>query len=306
MKPKKGGERLRLGVLLGEFMKELSLKEAVHIALALEYSCVELPANDPASSCQQYALDSTQKLGDWIRELGLEASAFQCHFHKGLGGENAEGYIDHVCKMAQIADCAGIGVVHTVSGIWSEFDPVQKERPYDPKACVGGPEWNRMVSSYRTILQRCRGLNVRIAIEPVFVYMVCNAQTTGRLLEELGKEELFINFDPSHFPYHMEEANAFLDLFGSKIIHAHAKDARVETPEDSSSKEDDGWPMKDGNVFHFAAPGRGVLDWPSLLDKLSDIGYDDVLSLEMGHGYLDDALQAATKNIAFFRSLGVE
>ncbi len=292
---------MKLGILLGEFEKTMSLEDAVETARKIGYGCVELPANDLNGDGPQYTRDTAVPLIHEIRDVGLEASAFQCHFHKGFGTSGASDCVRHVLEMAEIAEECGVPVVHTVSGILTGYDPVQHERPYDPEEALGGDEWRRMTASYKEIVAQCSSAHVKIAIEPVFVYLVCNTRTAEALLDEVGGGPLFINFDPSHFPYHDEDPTEFARVFSDKIVHAHVKDALVEP----ATGQSDTFPISGGRVFNFAAPGKGVLNWELIIDTLRNIGYDEVLSLEMGHGYVGDPRDIAEDNLAFFRGLGV-
>jgi len=297
---------MKYGILLGEFMKTMPLREAVLAAKRIRYSCVELPACDPGGKGEQYERESAEELCDWIRGLGLDVSAFQCHFHRGFGSAEASRFVDHVCRMMEIGQGVGVPVVHTVSGIDSAFDPLQNRQVYDPAKGMAGDDWKRMVESYRAILERTRDLETTLAIEPVFVYLVCNAETTCRLLEEAGSDQLFINFDPSHFPFHDEDAAELARLLGQRIVHCHAKDASVTPVDADRLAARETWPMKDERQFAFAPPGKGVLDWPELYAALDETGFDGVMSLEMGHGYVGEPKEIAAGVLEFLRRTEAE
>ena len=46
------------------------------------------------------------------------------------------------------------------------------------------------------------------------------------------------------------------------------------------------------------APGTGLLDWPAIIPALRAVGFDGVLSLELGHGIPAEE-QVARGNVPF-------
>jgi len=103
---------------------------------------------------------------------------------------------------------------------------------------------------------------MRHALEPHPWRIVNNADAMLRLIEHVGSKALGMNFDPSHlFPMGETPAVAILRLKG-RIFHTHISD------NDASS-----------NV-HWR-PGKGKIDWVSVLKALKAIGYDYVLSVEL-------------------------
>ena len=45
---------------------------------------------------------------------------------------------------------------------------------------------------------------VKLGIEQVFIYSVCNRQTLRDFFERVGRDDLYWNCDPGHFVYHEE------------------------------------------------------------------------------------------------------
>ena len=78
----------------------------------------------------------------------------------------------------------------------------------------------------------------------------------------------------------------FIDEFGSRIFHAHAKDTllranecyehgTLQTPTFAEFKR---W---SGPGWRYAVPGEGSLPWKSLLEKLASANYRGMLSIEL-------------------------
>ena len=287
---------MRLGILLsGTGLGIESWQGGMALAREMGYSQVELAANDVGGGggkpdmgkCATEA--AARGVVETARGMGLGVSAFQCH--TGYLPGNAAGLpriVDHAKRMIDLAAAADVPVVHTVSG-----PPAEGRDEAD--------EWDMLATAYRQLLDHARSLDgkVVVGIEPVFVYRVGNLATTRKLFA-LVAGDLAINFDPSHFPYHDEDCVPFIHEFGDRIVHAHLKDAAV-TP--GVTGKPNSWPMPTGDrEFAFAPPGRGVIDFAQVITALKDVGFDGVLSLELGHG-VPEPEQAARDTVTFTRAV---
>ena len=295
---------MQLGVLIGDFMKKRSLESSVKLAKEIGYSCVEIPAYDIERRGKQYDKKQAKEVVDWAKDFGVEVTAFMCHV--GFTGKNWQKCVEHTKWMIDIAQFVGIKIVHTVSGILPKVASVQYSlgsKEVESIDMSNTTEWGWMLQAYNEVLNYASGSEVKIAIEPVFVYAVCNYNTLSRLFKDLKREDLYINFDPSHFPYHRESPIPIIKEFGQRIIHTHVKDAKVSkhVPQDIENKE--AWNMGNDEEFKFAPSGKGVLNWPEILSVLKETGYDYVLSLEMGHNYGEEPEITAKENIVFFQKL---
>jgi len=294
---------MKQGILLGELVKTMSLREAVRTAKEIGYACVELPACDVDGEGELYDPSTAGELCRWIRDQGLEVTSLQCHYHRGFGSDLAEPCVDRTIRMLDVAEACGVGVVNTVSGILTSYNDEQWQRPFDENEAPATEDWARLLASYHRVLDAAAGRSVRVAIEPVFVYMVANTATMRRFVADLGRDDLAVNYDPSHFPYNDEDGVGFLREFGDRVVHVHVKDGRVTEADESAIESRDAWRIRGGRQFGFAPPGQGNLDWPAVLAALREIGYDGALTLEMGHGYEGDPVEIARSNLCFFDEL---
>lgn len=286
---------MELGILISVTgLKEKDFVEGAHKAKAMGYTHVELGAVDmgggtPCADVGQYTPGQAAELAQEIRSIGLGISALQCHVDLCVRDEQQRWqlvqHVSHVTDLARAMDC---DFVHTVSGPLPEGQSADEAFP-------------QLAASYDDILEST-AYGVRIGIEPVFVYLVGNLETTRRLFDLLDRDDLYVNFDPSHFPYHREQPLPFIRQFAEKILHAHAKDATVTPLQTREVEAGRAWDMDGGEMFKFAAPGTGVLDWPAIIATLRAGGFDGVLSLELGHGIPDEE-QVAAETAQFLRSL---
>lgn len=88
-----------------------------------------------------------------------------------------------------------------------------------------------------------------------------------RLIEDVGNDNLFINYDPSNImAYGNGNAIDGLDMLGGYIKGVHAKDGLYPTGGYELGKE--------------LPPGKGKVNFPKFISKLKEIGYDGALTIE--------------------------
>ena len=281
--------------LLISCLEAESLPEALRITADIGYTNCEIGVlpDDWRPNLATLSEDERRAAVDLASELGLTISAVQCHMHNGYADVDPavrRDAVDHTRRMVDLCTRFRIPVCHTVSGV------AEDDASWDAKL-------DRVVDCLGEVLDHAVGTGVKVALEPVFVYVVGNLAHTRELLRRLDeRSDMYINYDPSHFPYHDEPAEEFIRAFSERIVHAHSKDAVVR-PLASGEQADERnrFAMPGGRAFRFAAPGKGVLDWTSVLGALRAAGFDGVLSLEMGHGYDGSPNDIARDTDAFFR-----
>ncbi|MGZ8648654.1 MAG: sugar phosphate isomerase/epimerase family protein, partial [Solirubrobacteraceae bacterium] len=125
---------------------------------------------------------------------------------------------------ARAAAQLGIDVVtgFTGSPIWHllySFPPndfAEIERGYETFAEQWGP-----------IVDVFEAEGVRFALEVHPTEIAYDFLTTRKALAAIGDRHGFgINFDPSHLEHQFLDSAAFIDEFGSRILHAHVKDSK--------------------------------------------------------------------------------
>lgn len=277
------------GLKVGDFL------EGARLAREMGYDCVELGGcvpggSDAVADLGASTADEARELAGQIRGLGLGISALQCHVdYIAVDPAVTRERVDHTRRMIDLAAAMGVGFVHTVSG------PL-------PDGTAAAEGFDLLAKCYHQLLAHAAGGPVQVGIEPVFVYHVGNLASTNSLMQRLEREDLYINFDPSHFPYHREDLVPFIHAYAVKILHCHSKDAEVKRLQPGAEPEEHAWDMGGGEQFKFAPPGQGVLDWPGIIAALREVGFDGVISLELGHGIADE-LDAARGNLEFLRPL---
>jgi sugar phosphate isomerase/epimerase len=95
-----------------------------------------------------------------------------------------------------------------------------------------------------------------------------------------GREEFGFLFDPSHLHWQGVDPVEFINRFPDRIYHVHIKDA-VLNLNGRNSLLGSCLPLGDPRRgWDFRSPGRGGIDWESVIRALNRIGYDGVFSVE--------------------------
>jgi sugar phosphate isomerase/epimerase len=215
--------------------------------------------------------------------------------HRGIlpervwGDGDAEGVRQRaaaeVMDTARAAARFGVEQVNgfTGSSIWHllySFPPndwAQVERGYADFA----ERWNPIIEVFDA-----EGIRFGLEVHPTEI--AYDFATTRRALDAIGRRPGFgINFDPSHLSHQFLDSAAFIEEFADRIYHVHVKDARrrldgrrgiLGSHLDFGSSER-GW--------DFVSPGRGDVDFESMIRALNRIGYQGPLSVEWEDAGMD-------------------
>jgi sugar phosphate isomerase/epimerase len=127
--------------------------------------------------------------------------------------------------------------------------------------------WSLVLGALTRVLDHAAGTGVTVALEPCWGTVAWDAASTDQLLLALQRDDLKLNFDPSHFVMSRDDAAALVSHWGERIAHVHLKDAFGVT---GAAGED----------FCFLLPGEGRTDWGAVFTALDQIQYTGAMSVE--------------------------
>jgi sugar phosphate isomerase/epimerase len=185
----------------------------------------------------------------------------------------------------------------TGSSIWHMFFGFP---PNDRDAIEAG--YADFAERFSPILDVFAEEGVRFALEVHPTEIAYDFVTTRKTLAAIHRRPEFgLNLDPSHFiPWGLDPAE-FAYEFGDRIYHVHIKDSERRLNGRRSligghldfGSPDRGW--------DFVSPGRGDVDFDSMLRALNHVGYEGPLSVEWEDSGMDREF-GAQEALAFIRA----
>ncbi len=258
---------------------QLSVEDAIQTVANLGYDGVELNMETAPHFRPHVLPNMPRERRVEIAEslLSSEIGLSSLSAHVSLCNVDAERRTQSLAFVKGALDLAadlGTDVVHVYSG------PVS-DGAHESKS------WEVLIDCLKHSIDSARDCGVRLAVEAVAFpgFLVWNLQTMLELLERIDDEELFVNFDPSHYFVAGDSVVEAFDVLSERIVHVHAKDANG-----------------DRDNFEFPPVGHGEVDWRGLAETMAAEMYSGFVSVEYEgniFGYGDDTVVAAKEARAF-------
>ncbi|HSN43111.1 MAG TPA: sugar phosphate isomerase/epimerase [Propionibacteriaceae bacterium] len=229
----------------------------------------------PVATFTDEDAEKTQAL---LERTGLEISAFAYYENNLIGDlarrEEIRTHLKHAIDAAQ-----KIGVPYVGTFLGRDVSKSIKENMAEAERVL--PELVDYAGErgVKLIVENCvmegwhpDGYPANIAYSPELWDWMCN---------KLG---FYLNWDPSHLTWIGIDPLTTIEPFAKFIVHAQAKDLEL-FPAKRNQYGFFGIVEKGGNPWEmgwwrFRVPGRGIVDWDKVVDKLYEVGYDGVLSVE--------------------------
>jgi len=201
-------------------------------------------------------------------------------------------------------DRTGRAVVNgfTGSSIWHllySFPPVT------PAMIDAGFE--DFATRFRPILDDFEQHGVGFALEVHPTEIAFDIATTRRALEAIENHPSFgFNYDPSHLAYQGVDYVRFVREFGTRLFNCHVKDVHWSDTGSAigvfGGHTDFG---TDERAWDFRSPGRGRVDFETLIRTLNHVEYEGPLTVEWEDPMMDREA-GATEAAGFVRGLDFE
>ncbi|MFW5955666.1 MAG: sugar phosphate isomerase/epimerase family protein [Rhodothermales bacterium] len=228
---------------------------------------------------EDFSASDAERVKDLLGEYGLAISAmayYDNNLHPDL--KEREENLAHLRKVIDAAQLLGVERVGTFVG----------GRPADPKEIM-----KEIGTIFRDLTKYASDRGVKLMIEncPMDNWVqfglpgnyAYSPELWEALFNEVPDENFGLNFDPSHLYWLGIDYNRAAREFADRIFHVHAKDAEM-IPEGlyrygtlSRQLGDDPWKL---GWWRYRMPGKGEIDWGEFLRTISEIGYDDAVSIE--------------------------
>ncbi len=287
-------------------LPELSLEEVLDFAAGAGFASVELMCWPPGKAERRYAgvthLDVTSFGGDEARRVtdlttrfGVEISGLG-YYPNALSADPAEAELaaGHLRKVIDASAALGVNVVNSFVG-------------RDPSLSVE-QNWPRFLEVWRPMIAHAEERGVRVGIEncpmlfgpdewPGGKNLATTPAIWRRMFEEIPSPSFGLNYDPSHMILQHMDYLAPLDEFKDRIVHAHAKDARI----DRAGLDRHGV-FSYPKLWHTPKiPGTGDVRWGAYFGALADAGYDGHVAIEVEDRAFEGSLEKRKESLILSR-----
>jgi sugar phosphate isomerase/epimerase len=265
-------------------LHDMSLEEVLAFAADEGFPCVEVMCWPPGQAERRYAgvchLDVSEfndeqanHVRDLLRIQGVQISALG-YYPNPLDPDpqHRTRVVGHLRRVIRAAARLGVSTVNTFVGRdWT--------RSVDDN-------WPAFRESWPAIVRDAAASGVKIGIEncpmlfsrdewPGGKNLAISPAVWRRMFAEIDDKHFGLNFDPSHLILqHIDPARCVRE-FGSRIVHVHAKDLRID--HDKLYEHGIlglGWAVP-------KLPGLGDVDWGQFFAALSETGYGGPVCIEV-------------------------
>jgi sugar phosphate isomerase/epimerase len=287
-------------------LPEYSLEEVLSFAAEAGFSSVELMCWPPGRSERRYAgithLDVTSldaaganQVREMTARFGVAISGLG-YYPNPLTADRAEAEraAAHLHRLIDASAELGVGVVNSFVG---------RDSALSVEA-----NWPRFLETWRPLVKHAEDRGVRIGIENCPMLFTAdewpggkNLATTPaiwrRMFEEIPSPAFGLNYDPSHMIWQQMDYLAPLKEFASRLVHIHAKDARI----DRVALDSHGV-LSYPKLWHTPKlPGMGDVRWGAFLGALADAGYDGHVAIEVEDRAFESSLEKRRESLVISR-----
>jgi len=203
----------------------------------------------------------------------------------GEAREVSQRAAEEIVATVRAAQKMGAAVVAGFCGspVWSYVNGYP-----GPTPAVVSAAFKDFARRFSPILNACRDCGVRFALEVHPGQIAFDLHSAEMALDALGgREEFGFTFDASHLHWQGLDPVEFLRRFPDRIYHVQIKDLALRL-NGRSSLLNSYLPYGDPRRgWEFRSPGRGGIDWESIVRALNEIGYDGPLAVEWSDAGMD-------------------
>jgi len=303
---------------------DLSLEEMCKTASGMGYEGLELATWGKHINPKKAAEDQSyvKEVKDTLKKYNLKAWAISAHLsgqlvgdildkrHNGFAPSSVaddpkamrEWAVQEVRYTIQAAKNLDIKIITGFTGspiwpFWYSFPQTSQE--------IVDEGFNTIVKRWTPLFDEMDKQDIKFALEVHPTEIAFDYYSFVKLLQVFNyRKTLGMNFDPSHLLWQGIKPHLMIRELPDRVYHVHIKDASVTLDglngilgshiEFGSTKR--GW--------NFRSPGRGGVDFSSIIRELNEIGYDGPLSVEWEDSGMERIL-GASEACAFVNNINI-
>lgn len=250
---------MKIGINAWSLPSNMTIHQGFRAAKRAHFDCVELNLDETGYMTLDSTETDAEKLRMGAENMSLEirsvCSALYWKYPLTSGDNStAETAKDIVRKGLKLASWLGADTLLVVPGV------VTEDVPYDVA-------YLRSQMALKELARDAEKEQVIIGVENVWNKFLLSPLEMARFIDEIGNPYVQAYFDVGNvvaygYPQH------WISILGSRIKKVHVKDFRAHI----------------GNWDGFVNIAEGDVDWHAVRKALADVGYDDVVTAEIG-GY---------------------
>ena len=296
---------MKLG-FVSAILAELTLEQVLSFAAEAGFSSVEVMCWPPGKAERRYAgvshldvstfgPDDVKRVHDLTARYGVAISGLG-YYPNPLSADAAESEIaiGHLHKLIDASAALGVNVVNSFIG-------------RDPAKSVEA-NWPRFLEVWQPLIGHAQERGVRVGIEncpmlfsqdewPGGKNLATTPAIWRRMFDAIPSKSLGLNYDPSHMIWQQMDYLAPLAEFRDRLVHMHAKDARIER-----EALDDHGVLAYPKLWHTPKlPGMGDVRWGAFLGALADAGYDGHVAIEVEDRAFEGSIEKRKESLVISR-----
>lgn len=267
-------------------LPDIPLDEVAAFASGCGYDCIEVMCWPKGKAERRYAgvthidvagftKSDAARVHETMGRHGVGISGLG-YYPNPLTADLAEArvYIDHIKKVIRAARLLDLKVVNTFIG-------------RDPSKTVD-EQWPRFLKTWTPLIKLAEDNGIKIGIENCPMSFTRDEWPGGknlahspaiwrRMFNDIPSKNFGLNFDPSHLVLQHMDIPKVMREFGSKFVHVHAKDLRIDVDK-----------RTEYGVFAFPGlwhspklPGLGDVNWSQFFSVLTETGYKGPVCVEV-------------------------
>jgi sugar phosphate isomerase/epimerase len=285
---------------------DLSLEEVLAFAGGEGFDCVEVMCWPPGGPDRKYGgvchidvSNFTQAMADDVRALldkhrvAISALGYYS-IPLSANEDQATAAIAHLHKVIDAAPMLGLKNVNTFVGA-NQYKTLDEN-------------FELFTQVFPAIVQHAEERGIFLGIEncpmlyaktwPTGLNIARSPAMWRRMFEAIPSKHFGLNYDPSHLRMQLMDPIAPIREFGSRILHTHAKDMRI----DVERLNDVGSLVPPMDRATAKVPGLGDINWGKWIGALSDAGYQGPVCIEAEDEAFTETLELRKQSLRIARN----
>ena len=285
---------------------DLPLEEVLAFAGGEGFDCVEVMCWPPGGPDRKYGgvchidvSNFTQAMADDVRALldkhrvAISALGYYS-IPLSANEDQATAAIAHLHKVIDAAPMLGLKNVNTFVGA-NQYKTLDEN-------------FELFTQVFPPIVQHAEERGIFLGIEncpmlyaktwPTGLNIARSPSMWRRMFEAIPSKHFGLNYDPSHLRMQLMDPIAPIREFGSRILHTHAKDMRI----DVERLNDVGSLVPPMDRATAKVPGLGDIDWGKWIGALSDAGYQGPVCIEVEDEAFTETLELRKQSLRIARN----